>query len=56
MPIKDTEEGALWPVLSLPGVRLQNIENDGDSVLVIVSNDALICVGSVGSDDAVPLA
>merc|ERR1712166_813963 len=48
MPIKYTKEAALWPVLNVfLGWRLHNIEHDADSVLVVVSDDSLVCIGSV---------
>ena len=48
MAIKDTEEAALWPVLYVfLGWRLHDIEHDADSVLVVVSDDSLVRIGSV---------
>ena len=49
--IKDSEEAALWPILDiLLGLRLHDIEDDADPVFVVVSDDALVCVGSIADD------
>ena len=46
--IKYTKEAALWPVLNVfLGRRLHDIEHDADSVLVVVSDDSLVRIGSV---------
>ena len=55
MSIKDAEERALGPCLVLSGFRLQNVQNDADSVLVHLPDDAFVGVGSVCSDAAVLL-
>ena len=48
MAIKYTKEAALWPVLNVfLGRRLHDIEHDADSVLVVVSDDSLVRIGSV---------
>jgi hypothetical protein len=45
--IKYTKEAALWPVLNVfLGRRLHDIEHDADSVLVVVSDDSLVRIGS----------
>lgn len=48
MSIKYTKEATLWPVLNVfLGRRLHDIEHDADSVLVVVSDDSLVRIGSV---------
>jgi len=58
MAIIDPEEGALGPavLLHVLAFGLHYVQNDGHPILIIVPNDALVGVGSVGGDDAVPLA
>ena len=48
--IKDTEEADLGPldVKVLLALWLENVQNDRDSVLIVVSNDTLVSIGSVG--------
>jgi hypothetical protein len=55
MTIVDTEEGALRPVLILPVIRLDNVQNDGDSVFIVCSDETLVGIGSICSDNPVPL-
>lgn len=50
MPIKNTEEADLRPLYAswhLLILRFENIENDGDTVLIVLSYDSLVGVGSV---------
>lgn len=49
MSIKDSEEADLWPFeLQMRFVLgLQNVENDADTVLVVVPDDALVRVRRV---------
>lgn len=50
MPIKNTEEADLRPLYAswhLLILRFENIENNGDTVLIILSYDSLVGVGSV---------
>jgi hypothetical protein len=50
MPIKNTEEADLWPLYAswhLLILRFENIENNGDTVLIVLSYDSLVGVGSV---------
>lgn len=54
MAIKDAEEADLWPVdvdIALV-LGFQDVEDDGNPVLVVVSDDALVGVGGVGLDDS----
>ena len=57
MPVIDAEEGALWPLLALIVLRLwlHDVENDGDSVFVVVSDDTLIGIGSISCHQTIPL-
>jgi hypothetical protein len=54
MSVEHTEETYLWPfnfdITFIFG--FQDIENDTDSVLVVVPNDTLVCVSGVRLDDA----
>ena len=49
MSIEHTEEAYLRPLdFDIAFVfRFQNVKNYADSVLVVVSNDSLICIGSI---------
>ena len=53
--VEDAEKGALGPVLVLSASRLQDILDDGDTILVVVSNDALVGVGSISKHAPVSL-
>ena len=54
MAIKHSEEADLGPLNGqmLLAFRLQYIENDRDAILIVVSDDALIRIGSITLDDA----
>jgi len=56
MTIIDGEEGAPGPVLDLLELRLDDIQDDGHTVLVVVPDDALVRVGGVAADHAILLA
>ena len=56
MPIVDREEGAPWPVVNLLEFGLDDVENDRDSIFVVVPNHALMRVSRVCHNDAVLLA
>jgi hypothetical protein len=48
VPIEDTKETTLGPVCDiLLGWRLHDIEDDGHTVLVVVTDDTLVRVGSI---------
>ena len=51
--IKDSKERALRPVLPLPRMWLQNVENDWHTVLIIVSDYSFIRVGSICSHNSI---
>jgi hypothetical protein len=55
MAVIDSKEGAAGPVGGLLEFGLDDVQDDGDSILVVVSYDALMGVGSVRSHNAVPL-
>ena len=47
--VEDTKEADLWPIYFQIGFILwfQNIQDDAHSILVVVSDDSLVCVGSI---------
>ena len=49
MTVIDAEEGAFGPLSAFKvfGFRLHNIQDNGHSVLVVISHDTLVCVGSI---------
>lgn len=53
MSIEHTEEAYLRPLdFDIAFVfRFQNIKNNANSVLVVVSNDSLICIGCIRLDN-----
>ena len=54
MSIKDSKEAAFGPIFNvLFGRRLHNIQNDADSVFIIVSYYALVCVGRITYDASI---
>lgn len=53
MTIKYTEESALRPVVALLGGRLHYVQDNGDSILIVVSDDALIGVSRISGNDAI---
>ena len=55
MTVVNGEETAPGPVLHLLKLGLDYVENDGDAILVVVSNDTLICVGSIPRDQSISL-
>ena len=52
--IEDTKEAYLWPFCSdvCLALRLEDVQDDGNAILIVVSNDALIGIGCVGFDHA----
>lgn len=56
MPVVDGEEGAPGPILNLLELRLDDVEDDGNAIFIVVSHDALVRVCRVAADDAVFLA
>ena len=56
MTIIHSEERALRPCLNLLlALGLDDIEDDGNPVLVVITDDTLICVGRVSVNDPVSL-
>jgi hypothetical protein len=53
MTIEHTEESALGPVVALLGWRLHYVQDYGDSVLIVVSDDALVSVSRITGNDAI---
>jgi hypothetical protein len=53
MSIEHTEECAFRPRLALLGGRLHDVQDDRDSIFVVISDDALIGVGRVPRDHSV---
>ena len=53
--IIDAEEGAFRPVLVLPIVWLDNIQNDGHSIFIVSSNQTLVGIGCICSDYPISL-
>ena len=53
--VVDAEERACRPRLVLPVLRFDDVEDDGDAVLIVVTHEALVCVGCVCAHDAVAL-
>lgn len=50
MPIKNTKEADLRPLNTcrdLLVLRFENVQNDGDAVFIILSNDSLVSISSV---------
>ena len=56
MAIVYREEGAPGPLFHLLELRLDDVQNNGHSVFIIVPDDTLMRVGSVATDDSVLLA
>ena len=47
MPVIHPEEGAARPVSRLLELRLNDVQDDRDAVLVVVADDALMRVGCI---------
>ena len=49
MAIKDTKEADLWPfdLQILLALRLQDVQDDRDPILIIVTDNALVCIGCI---------
>jgi hypothetical protein len=55
MPIIDTEEGTLGPLLVSSVGRLQDVENDGNAILIVGPDNTLVGVCSIGRNNSIPL-
>ena len=53
MAIIDPEKGTGWPSLMLTMLGLHNVEDDRDSVFVVVAHKALVCIGSICANNAI---
>ncbi len=51
----DPEERAGWPRFVLAVLRLDDVEDDGDSVLVVVAHQSLVRIRCVGPYNSVSL-
>ena len=54
MPVKHSKEANLWPLnvqFSL-ALGLKNIKNDTDAIFVVLTNNALVSVGSITFNDS----
>lgn len=56
MAIVNCKETTPGPVLHLLKLRLNYVKNDGDAILIVVTDNALMCICRVAADDAVLLA
>ena len=53
MAIVETEEVALWPFhVAFVLLRLTDVQNNSNTVLVIISNEPLVRIRSIRSNDA----
>ena len=54
MAIENTEEAALWPVFNVFLCRwLHDVEDNANTIFVVVPDYALVCVGCVTHDEAI---
>ena len=56
MAVINSEEGASWPVFNLLELRLDNIQNNRDSIFVIIPDNTLMCICSITANNTVLLA
>jgi hypothetical protein len=55
MPVIDSEIRAFRPVFVLSMFRFNNIQNNRDSVFIVISNQSLVGISGIGSYDSVSL-
>jgi hypothetical protein len=56
MAVIDSKKGTLWPSFHMILILwLYNVEDDGNAVFIVSSNDALICVRCVCMNDSILL-
>jgi hypothetical protein len=55
MPIVHCKERTSWPVVTHLVLRLDNVQDDTDSILVVVPDHALMSVSCIGDHDTVLL-
>ena len=54
MSIIDSEEGSLWPIFHFGLIRwFHDIEDNGNSIFIVIPHYALVCVGSVRFDHSI---
>jgi hypothetical protein len=56
MAIIYSKKGTSWPVLSLLELWFYNVQNYWNSVLIVISNDTLMSICSIGSHNSISLA
>ena len=56
MTIVDCEERTPWPVINLLKLGLNDVENDGYSIFIVVPDHALVRVRCIGYDNTILLA
>jgi hypothetical protein len=56
MAIIYSKKGTSWPVLSLLELWLYNVQNDRNSVLIVISYDTLMSICSIRSHNSISLA
>ena len=54
--IVNGEERASRPLFDLLELRLDDVENDGHPVFIVVPDDSLVCVSGIATDNSVLLA
>jgi hypothetical protein len=53
--IVDPEEGALRPVFFLTVCWLHDVEYDWNSILIVIPNNPLVCIGSISLHNSISL-
>ena len=53
MAVINGEEGASWPIFYRFEFRFNDIQNNADSIFIIIPNHALVSVGGIGYDNSV---
>lgn len=53
MAVENPKEGTFGPVIAFLARRFHNVQNDGYSILIVVSDNALVGVCSIARDDAI---
>ncbi len=55
MTVINSKKGAFRPYLVLSMLWLHNVQNNTDSILIIVSYKTLICIGCIRADNSIAL-
>jgi len=53
MPIKYTKKGTFWPVVTFFSGRLHDVEDDGNSIFIVVSDYSLVGIRCIPRNDAI---